>query len=119
MYVPAILLVGAGPILGYALASGRLAILPLIGGIISSILFVLSFILWPLFVGILSREHRIGGLYLGSLLGFIVGIVVAAILALSSYGQNPIWLSWAYILLSAIWGGACGKFMATHRKRLT
>lgn len=119
MYIPAILLVGAGPIIGYALAAGRLAILPLIGGIISSLLFVLSFILWPLFVGILSREHRIGRLYLGSFIGFILGFAVLAVIALSEYGQNPVWLSVGYVALSAIWGGTCGAFMATRRKQPT
>jgi|GEM_PF-481719 len=161
MYIPAILLVGAGPIIGYALAAGRLAILPLIGsiigivghilsilsillillvgagtiveyvlavtqiaispliiGVVTILLLLISLFIWPLFVGILSREHRIGRLYLGSLIGFILGFAVLAVIALSEFGQNPVWLSAGYVALFAIWGGTCGAFMATRRKQL-
>jgi hypothetical protein len=115
-YVIAYLLIGAGPVLGYQLATGQLVdVKSLIGGILGGILPVLSILLWPILVGALTRGQSIGRLLLGSLLGAVLGLVVFWIRG-SAMGQDPAWFVWGVTLLFAVWGGACGAAMAAGGK---
>ncbi len=117
LYILAFLLIGAGPVLGYQLATGRLGSdwKPIIGGILSFILLVLGWLLWPFLVGAMSRNQSIGKLFLGSLLGIIVGIVLFLI-AETAIGQNPYTIGTGFTLLCAGWGGTCGAAMAAWEK---
>ncbi|MCB0064014.1 MAG: hypothetical protein KDE19_17950 [Caldilineaceae bacterium] len=112
----AILLTGIGPVLGYAIASGRVGngIAGSIGGIIGGIP-VLNIILWPLLVGILTRTQSIGKLFLGSLIGVIVALALFFALA-STIGQDPSWFNLGFIFAYAVWGGICGAVMTAWAK---
>jgi len=116
LFVIALLLIGACPILGYAFASGRIggSIGGIIGGIIGAIP-VVSIILWPLLVGILTRSQSIGKLFLGNLIGLILAVALFFALA-STTGQDPSWLNTAFILMLALWAGICGALMTTWAK---
>jgi hypothetical protein len=116
LYLLAFLLIGAGPVVGYLLATGQLGSdwRPIIGGILSFILLPLGWLLWPVLVGAMSRQHSIGRLLLATILGIIVGIVLFLI-SVTAIGQNPytIWLS--FTLLCVGWGGTCGALMTVWR----
>jgi hypothetical protein len=110
-YIIAYLLIGAGPVLGYQLATGQLINwASLLGGIIGGLVPVLSIILWPILVGALTRGQSIGRLLLGSLLGAVLGVAVFLLLA-SAMGQDPAWFPFGLTMLFAVWGGACGAAM--------
>ena len=113
LYILAFLLIGAGPVIGYGIASGTLGSdwKPLIGGIVSFILLILGWLLWPILVGALSRTQSIGKLFIGSLIGFVLGVIVFLIAA-TVMGQNPQWIGTGFTLLCAVWGGTCGAAMA-------
>jgi len=115
-FAVALLLTGIGPVLGYALASGRIgASIPgMIGGIIGSIP-VLSIILWPILVGAFTRTQSIGKLFVGSIIGAILGAAVFFGMA-SAMGQDPSWFGAGVILTFAVWGGACGAIMTGWAK---
>ncbi|HRW11315.1 MAG TPA: hypothetical protein P5121_39725 [Caldilineaceae bacterium] len=115
-FVIALLLVGACPILGYAFASGRIggSIGGVIGGIIGAIP-VVSIILWPLLVGILTRSQSIGKLFLGNIIGIVVALALFFALA-STIGQDPSWFNTAFILTATVWGGICGALMTNWAK---
>jgi ABC-type antimicrobial peptide transport system permease subunit len=59
----------------------------------------------------MTRGQSVGKLFLGSLVGIILGIVVFLIVA-SVMGQNPSWISTGFTLLWAVWGGTVGAAMA-------
>ncbi len=111
LYIIAFFLIGAGPVLGYQMATGRLGSEwgGLIGGIIGSIP-LLGVLLWPILVGAFARSQSVGRLFLGSLIGIILATVVFALVA-TAMGDNPGWLAFGFTLLCAVWGGACGAFM--------
>ena len=111
--VIAFLLVGAAPVVGYQLATGRLGSdwKSLIGGLLGFILLVLGFILWPILVGAMTRGQSVGKLFIASLIGIILGIVVFLIAA-TAMGQNPSWIGTGFTLLWAVWGGTVGAAMA-------
>lgn len=115
--IVALLLTGIGPVLGYAIASGRLgASVPgMIGGIIGSIVPVVSILLWPILVGALTKTQSIGKLLLGSIIGAILGAVVFFGMA-TVMGQDPSWFGAGVILTFAVWGGACGAIMTAWAK---
>ena len=117
LYIIAWFLVGAGPVIGYAITnrdSGS-SIGAIIGGIISGILFVLGWLLWPILVGALHPRQSIGRLFLGSLLGIVLGVIVWFLVAFA-LGQDPTaWFGLAYVLLSAVWGGTVGAFLGSSR----
>ena len=117
LYILAFLLIGAGPVLGYQLAAGRLGSdwKALVGGILGFILLILGFILWPILVGALDKTQSIGKLLVGSIIGIILGAVVFLIMA-SAMGQNPGWIGPGFALLWAVWGGTCGAVMAAWKK---
>ena len=135
--VPALfgLLIGAAPIIGYDLARGNFGSnwKPVIGGIIGYILFVAAIFLpgetfgivvvvvgllstlliWPIVVGAMSPSHSIGKLWIASILGLIIGLVVAYAVA----GQDPnTWLKTAGILFFACWGGTVGAALSAWSK---
>lgn len=111
-YIIAWVLIGAGPVLGYQLATGQLVNWgSLIGGILGGAIPVLSILLWPILVGALTKGQSIGRLLLGSVLGAILGAVVFSILG-SVMGQDPAWFAFGVTMLLAVWGGACGAAMA-------
>lgn len=112
LYIPAFLLIGAGPVLGFDLAKGQLGVdwKPLVGGILGFVLLILGFILWPILVGAMSKTQSIGKLLIASIIGIIVGILAFLILG-SMMGQDPIWILPGFTLLWAVWGGVCGAAM--------
>ncbi len=110
LYVIAFLLIGVAPVIGYAIAEGRLGKNwgPIIGGFIG---FLLTFILWPILVGALDKSQSIWKLLLASIVGFIIGI--AGLLLLGTVaGQNPAWFQWGWVILWGIWGAVCGFAMS-------
>ncbi|MBX3053569.1 MAG: hypothetical protein KF753_18980 [Caldilineaceae bacterium] len=135
--VPALfgLLLGAAPLIGYDLARGSFGSnwKPVIGGIIGFILFVAALFLpgptfgivaavagllstlliWPIVVGVMSPAHSVGKLWLASLLGLIIGLVVVSAVA----GQDPnSWLKTAGVLFFACWGGTVGAALSAWSK---
>ncbi len=115
LYGLAFLLIGIGPVLGYQLAAGKLGQdwKSLIGGLIGFIIPVLSqVILWPLLVWAFNRSFGFGKLWLGSLLGFILGIVVFFVIG-STIGQDPSWVGFGWAMLWAFWGATSAAFMTS------
>ncbi len=113
----AFLLVGAGPVIGYQLATGKLGAdwKPIIGGLIGFVVLILGFLLWPLLVGVMSKDQSVGKLYVGSIVGIILGVIVFLLIG-TAMGQNPSWLGPGFVFLWAVWGGACGAFMSAWAK---
>jgi len=116
-YILGLVLIGAGPILGYNLAKGSLLSNwgAMIGGMVSFILPGVGMLLWPIIVGALDKTQSIGKLFLGSLLGIVLAIVVFFILA-NTMGQNPTWITTGVVFLFAVWGGTMGAAMAAWAK---
>ena len=117
LYLPAFLLIGAAPVLGYDMAVGSLGRdwKPTVGGILGFILLFLGFILWPILVGAFSKQQSIGKLLLASIVGFILGLIVFLIVGTIA-GQNPVWVTPGFVLLWAVWGGTCGAAMDAYAK---
>ncbi len=107
------LLVGAGPVLGYQLAAGRLGSdwRTIIGGIVGNIIPGLGWVIvWPLFVWLFhTKANSFLRLWLGSLIGAILGLVVFFAIGLLM-GQDPIWFGPGMSVLWGIWGGAAAAF---------
>ena len=118
VYGLAFLLIGAGPVIGYQLAAGQLGQdwKTLLGGIIGFILPLLSPIfLWPLLVWAFNRSFALSKVWLGSLLGLILGI--AGFFAIGLFiGQDPAWWSFGWAMLWALWGGTAAAFMAAGER---
>lgn len=116
-FVVLLLLAGAGPVLGYALASGR--VLGSIGGIIGGTIGaipVVSIILWPILVGVLMWwSQSIGKLFLANLIGIIVSLALFFALA-TNIGQDPAWFTLGFVVLMAVWGAICGAAMTAWAK---
>ncbi len=145
LYVIALLLIGIGPVIGYALASGRWSIPGIIGGVIGSIflslllvgalswalgiavqgpvqgtiggilIVALASLLWGLFVGLFHSAQSVGKLIGGSILGAILAGIVFLLVA-TAMGQDPSWISLGVILLVAVWGGTVGAAMSAWEK---
>lgn len=109
------LIIGIGPVVGYALATDvSKSILGMILGALGYTLGVgvLSGITWPILTGAAIRNVSLLRLLLFSILGDIVGgLVVFAILA-GMIGQDPNWLQTAFIVWGAIWSLAVSFAMA-------
>lgn len=145
LYGAMLLLIGVGPVIGYALASGRWSIPGIIGGIIGSLLLtllivgalswafgiavqgpvmgtiggivvvVIAALWWALFVGLFHRYQSVGRLILGSIIGAI--LAGAAFLGVATaMGQDPSWLGTGIIVLVAVWGGTVGAAMSAWEK---
>lgn len=114
LYGIALLLLGVGPILGWQIAAGRLGSgwAVLIAGIIGSIIPILGqLLLWPLLVWLFDRRFSLGKLYLGSIIGVILGLVVFFVIGLLM-GQDPYqWVGLAWTLGCSMWGGAAAAGM--------
>ena len=133
------IVIGAAPIIGYDFARGALgeSWKPVIAGLIGGVFFVigialpqvftddfgfvavglpisiLTAILWPIVVGAMSKNQSIWKLLLASIIGLILGYVVAFIAA----GQNPTsWPAIAAILFWAVWGGTVGAALSAWSK---
>lgn len=114
MWIAGLLLTGAAPVIGYGIARGQIGrrIFPAILGIIASIIPFVSVILWPLLVGTSDNTQSVGRLFLGSLLGALLAVLVWFGLA-TAMGQDPtVWWGPAFVLLFAVWGGTVGAAMA-------
>lgn len=113
LYILAFLLIGAAPVIGYQLATGRLGSdwKPLVGGFLGFILLILGWILWPILVGAMTRGQSVGKLFIASLVGFILGIVIFLI-AGTIAGQDPAWVTTGFTLCCAVWGATVGAAMA-------
>jgi hypothetical protein len=110
----ALLLIGVGPVLGYQLAAGKLGSdwKAIIGGILGSIIPILGqLLLWPLFVWLFNRSFSLGRLYLGSIVGMVLGVAVFFLIA-TLMGQDPYtWVGLAWTLAASMWGGTTAAFM--------
>ena len=110
----ALVLIGAGPVLGYQAAAGKLGSEwgAIIGGILGGILPLLGqLLLWPLLVWLFCRRLSVGRLYLGSFLGIILGVIVFLLIGFLM-GQNPeAWFGPAWVISVAVWGGTVAAFM--------
>ena len=117
LYIPAFVLIGVGPVLGYQMATGKLFSdwKSIIGGLLSFILFIAGWLLWPILVGALTKSQSIGKLLLGSFIGIVLGVAVFFILA-TVIGQNPNWIGLGWVMLWAVWGGSCGAAMVAWDK---
>jgi hypothetical protein len=112
-WILAFLLIGIGPVLGYQFATGQgLDFKSIIGAIVGSILPII--VLWPILVGALTRGQSIGKLILGAIIAVVLGWIVFFIVA-SAMGQDPGFLPIAFVLYSAVWGGALGAIMTAWR----
>jgi hypothetical protein len=118
LWILALLLIGVGPVLGYQLAAGKLGSdwKAIIGGILGSIIPIIGqLILWPLFVWLLSRQFKFGRLFLGSLLGLVLGFAVFFGYGLMM-GQDPSWVGPAWAIAAGLWGGSAAAFMTGNEK---
>ena len=133
------IVIGAAPIVGYDFARGALGEnwRPVIAGLIGNVFFVigialpavftddfgfvvvglpisiLTVILWPIVVGAMSPNQSIGKLLLASIIGLILGYIVAFVVA----GQDPTsWPGIAAILFWAVWGGTVGAALSAWSK---
>ncbi len=113
LFILAFLLIGVAPVIGYQLAAGKLGSdwRPLIGGFLGFILLILGWILWPILVGAMTKGQSIGKLFVASLVGFILGVIVLLLVGTVA-GQNPSWISTGFVLCCAVWGGTVGTAMA-------
>lgn len=113
LYLLAFLLIGAAPVVGYQLATGQLGAdwKPLIGGLLGFILLILGWILWPILVGAMTKGQSVWRLFVASLVGIILGVVVFLITG-SAIGQDPSWVTTGFTLLWAVWGATVGAAMA-------
>ncbi len=101
-------LIGLGPVLGYASASGNASkrIWVMVWGAVGVLLGggILSCVLWPILVGISSKAHSIITLLKWSVISQVISVVVVLfVLAPTAFGQNPDWLQFGYFLYFGIW----------------
>jgi len=118
LWILALLLIGVGPVLGYQLAAGKFGSdwKAVIGGILGSIIPIIGqLILWPLFVWLLSRKFSFGRLFLGSLLGLVLGIGFFLGYGFM-LGQDPSWVGPAWAIAAGLWGGSAAAFMTGNEK---
>lgn len=116
LYILGHLLIGAGPVLGYQLATGRIGDWKsIILGMIGAIVPIVSIILWPILVGVGMKNQSVGRLLLASILGAVLAINVFMILGYA-IGQNPQWLATGYAVAAAVWGGTLGAVMVAWSK---
>lgn len=116
LYIPAFILIGIGPVLGYQMALGRLGDWKaLLGGVLGFLIPGLSIILWPLAVGLLDVTQSFGRLLLGSIVGVILGMIVFFGLA-TVMGQNPSWFGTGFAMELAAWGAVLGWFAVNYAR---
>lgn len=113
----AFLLIGAAPVIGVHLATGALGSdwKPVIGGLLGFILLILGFILWPILVGLMGKGQSVGKLFIASLIGIILGVVVLLLVG-TVMGQDPAWIGLGFTLLWSVWGGSVGAAMVAWGK---
>ena len=115
LYIPAFMLIGIGPVLGYQMALGKIGSdwKAVLGGFLGFLIPGLSIILWPVAVGLLDRTQSIGRLFLGSLVGVILAAIGFFGLA-TVMGQNPSWFGTGFAVALALWGAALGWFAVNY-----
>jgi hypothetical protein len=110
----ALLLIGVGPVLGYQLAASKLGSdwKAIVGGILGSIIPIVGqLLLWPLFVWLFDRRFSLGRLYLGSIIGIVLGLAVFLLIG-TLMGDDPYtWVGLAWTLAASMWGGSTAAFM--------
>lgn len=90
LFLAAIFVPGAAPV-----------VVPVVG--------ILSMILWPIIVGAMVSEFSLGRLFLWSLIGLVVGVVAVLVVVAPILGQDPYaWLMPAAIVFWGVWGAAVG-----------
>lgn len=116
LWIPAFLLFGAGPVLGYQFATGKLGSdwKSILGGVLGFILLPLGFLLWPILVGLLTKGQSVGKLLLWSVVGFLVGAAVWLIVG-TLFGQNPVWVGPGWVAGWAVWGAFAGAAMLNRK----
>lgn len=116
LWIPAFLLFGAGPVLGYQFATGKLGgdWKSILGGVLGFILLPLGFLLWPITTGLLTKGQSVGKLFLWSLLGFVAGAAVWLIIG-TLFGQNPTWVGPGWVVGWAVWGALSGAAMVNNK----
>ena len=113
LYIPAYLLIGIGPVLGYQFTAGNLGDWKsLLGGFLGQIIPVFG---WPILVGLFSKEQSVGKLILASLLGSVIAISVFFIMQ-TVLGLNPYIIGTSFIVGAACWGGTVGAAMDGWKK---
>ncbi len=103
----ALLIVGIGPVLGYALATntmGRSIVPMLLGGVGSTLgVGVLSAIFWPILVGATLRSVSLGKLLLWSVISDIIGLLAVFLIVAPTMGQNPAWMQTGFLVWGILW----------------
>jgi len=111
LYIPAFLLIGIGPVLGYQLAMGQFAKdwKAILGGLLGFIIPLVSIILWPILVGVMAElqalpihsdyqfQHRIEN-------------NPVSCRRQENMGQNPSWIGTGFAVAMAVWGATIGWF---------
>jgi hypothetical protein len=113
IWILTFLLTGAGPVLGYQLATGNFLgdWKSIIGGLLGGI-FGLGILLWPLFVGAFTRHQRVGRLYLWHLIGLL--LATGAFFLIGMFvGQDPSWTDFGVPIVFGVWGGTVGAAMTS------
>jgi hypothetical protein len=112
LYLLSFLLLGAAPVIGYQLATGQLGTdwKSLIGGLLSFVLLILGWLLWPILVGVMTKGQSVGKLFVASLGGIILGFIVFLIIG-TVIGQDPSWVTTGWTLMWAVWGATVGWAM--------
>lgn len=104
----ALLVMGIGPVLGYALATNSIvkSILAMVLGGLSSLIGVMvaPFIIWPILVGATLKQVSMGKLLLWSVIAEIVGVLIILVIIIPTMGQNPSWLQTALLVGGISWG---------------
>lgn len=103
-----LLVIGVGPVLGYALATNSMgkSIVPMILGALGAALGLglISAILWPILVGATLKLVSLGQLLLWSIVAEIIALLAVFLILIPSMGQNPSWLQTAFLVSSILWG---------------
>lgn len=118
LWIPALLSMGVGPVLGSLLATSRIRSnwKELIGGFVGSLIPIIGLlVVWPIAVKWCNRKYSFERLLLGSLLGMILGAIVAIGIGLLM-GENPyLWVGPAWVMGAAMWGGAAAASMRENQ----
>ena len=108
LYIPAFLLIGIGPLLGYQFGSGAsVGWATYVGGFFGSIIPIFG---WPILVGLLAKDQSVGKLILAALLGSVIAIAVFLIMQ-TLLGLNPYIIGTSFTVGAACWGGTVGAGM--------
>lgn len=110
------LIMGLGPVLGYAIATGRTgsSVGAMIGGVIGNIP-VLNLILWPLLVSLIGKVGSLGTLFLWNLIGLVLGVIIFFVV-MPLNGQDPSWFWPSIVIAASAWGGTLGAALTAANR---